>query len=137
MLEELLSGAEIGRRVTTLRERKKALKKELFDGDEKLVGKHEEIRALELSLSSAERNLNRLILRDEARQLLELEGQLEVLDQRKEEHADLIEMSQAPPPASSNKAVIFASSSLCPDCIDFKDRVNDHFGLSLQLFAAL
>lgn len=45
----------------SLRKRKKDLENEHFDGDEKLVGKHTEIRALELELKSVKTALSRLI----------------------------------------------------------------------------
>lgn len=44
-----------------LPEREKDLEYELFDGDEKLVGKHDKLKALELELRSVETTLNRLI----------------------------------------------------------------------------
>lgn len=47
-LEGFSSMAETGRQVTSLREGKKDLENDLFDGDEKLVGKDDEIRALKL-----------------------------------------------------------------------------------------
>ncbi|KAJ5873681.1 uncharacterized protein N7473_013146 [Penicillium subrubescens] len=136
-LEEFLSTTQTGRQVTSLRKRKKDLENELFDGDEKLVGKHDQIRALKLELKSVETTLNRLIATPQARPLLWLESQLEVLNHQKDRHEDLTRMANAPPPASLTEAVILISSPPCQDCIMFKDKVNSFFGLSLQLFAAL
>ncbi|KAJ5748901.1 uncharacterized protein N7511_010597 [Penicillium nucicola] len=136
-LEEFLLTTQTGRQVTSLRNRKKDLEYELFDGDEKLVGKHDQIGALELELKSVEITLNRLIASPQAGPLLRLESQLEILTHQKDRHGDLIRMANAPPPASLTKAVILISSPPCQDCIMFRDKVNSFFGLSLQLFAAL
>ncbi|KAK6815096.1 hypothetical protein RU639_008595 [Aspergillus parasiticus] len=136
-LQELLSGTEIGRKVASLRKRKEDLKHEIFDGDERLVGKHDEIKALNLELKSVETALNLLIADSQARPLLKLESQLKVLNKRLDRHADLNEMASAPPPASLVEAVILISSRPCQDCIVFTDKVNKRFGLSIQLFAAL
>lgn len=127
----------IGRRVTSLRKRKEDIEYELFDGEEKLVGKHDEIKALELELKSVETTLHRLIASSQARPLLQLESRLMILNQRLRRHSDLIEMTNAPPPTSLAEAVILISSSPCQDCIMFKDKVNEFFGLFLQLFAAV
>ncbi|KOC16892.1 putative ankyrin repeat domain [Aspergillus flavus AF70] len=136
-LQEFLSGTEIGRKVASLRKRKENLKHQIFDGDEKLVGKHDEIKALNLELKSVETALNLLIADSQARPLLKLESQLKVLNKRVDRHADLTEMASAPPPASLVEAVILISSRPCQDCIVFTDKVNKRFGLSIQLFAAL
>lgn len=136
-LQRLLSGTEIGHKVTYLRERKKDLENKLFDGDEKLVGKHEEIKTLERDLKSVETVLNQQIGFPQARPILELESRLENLYQQLDRHINLIDMVNTPPPASLTEAVILISSPPCQDCIAFKDKVNKFFGLSIQLFAAL
>lgn len=136
-LQKFLSDTGIGSRVASLRKRKKDLKHELFDGDEKLIGKHDEIKALELELKSVETTLNRQIASPRARPFLRLESQLKILNQRLDRHTNLINMANAPPPASLTEAVILISSPPCQDCIVFKDKVNKFFGLSIQLFAAL
>jgi hypothetical protein len=123
--------------VASLRKKKKDLEYELFDGDEKLVGKYNEIRTLNLKLKSVEAALSRLLASPQARPFLKLESRLEVLHQRLHRHTVLIHMANAPPPASLTQAVILISSPPCPDCITFKNKVNEFFGLSIQLFAAL
>ncbi|KAF3028194.1 hypothetical protein E8E15_009743 [Penicillium rubens] len=135
-IQEISLRTEIGRRVTSLRNRKEDLKEEFLDWDEKLVGKYDEIRALELKLDSAKSALNRLIGSPEARPFLELESQLDVLNQQQRRHNDLIKMANAPLPVSLTEAVILVSSPPCRDCKMFKDKVNKFFGLSIQLFAA-
>ncbi|KAJ6147975.1 hypothetical protein N7497_009957 [Penicillium chrysogenum] len=135
-IQEISLRTEIGRRVTSLRNRKEDLKEEFLDWDEKLVGKYDEIRALELKLDSAKSALNRLIGSPEARPFLELESQLDVLNQRQRRHNDLIKMANAPLPVSLTEAVILVGSPPCRDCKMFKDKVNKFFGLSIQLFAA-
>ena len=144
-LEQCLSRSEIGREVASHRQKKKDLEDELFDGDEKLVGKYDQIDALKLELKSVEATLNRLIAGPRARPILKLESQLMILYQRQNRHADLIDMAkamdeataEAPPPVSLTEAVILISSPPCQDCVAFKDKVNGFFGLSIQLFAAL
>ncbi|KAG2411696.1 hypothetical protein HFD88_009252 [Aspergillus terreus] len=136
-LEQCLSRSEIGREVASHRQKKKDLEDELFDGDEKLVGKYGQIDALKLELKSVEATLNRLIADPRARPILKLESQLMILYQRQNRHADLIDMAKAPPPASLTEAVILISSSPCQDCRAFKDKVNKVFGLSIQLFEAI
>ncbi|OOF90491.1 hypothetical protein ASPCADRAFT_211962 [Aspergillus carbonarius ITEM 5010] len=135
--ERFLSFTDIGRQVKSLKERKDVLDHELFDGDEKLIGKHDKIKTLELELKSVESTLDGLIAITRARPLLKLEARLKILHQRRDKHADLIDMADAPPPASLTEAVILISSPPCQDCIVFKDKVNKRFGLSIQLFAAL
>lgn len=136
-LQEYFSSFETGRQMTSLRKRKEDLEHELFDGDEKLVGKIDKIGALKLELKSVETTLNRLITSPQAGPFLELESRLEVLNQRLHRHTDLIDMANTPPPASLTEAVILISSPPCQNCIMFKDKVNSFFGLSIQLFAAL
>jgi hypothetical protein len=49
----------------------------------------------------------------------------------------LIDMSESPPPISLTKAVILISSGnsiICDDCGLFKDKVNQHFGLSIKWY---
>lgn len=136
-LQKFLSDAGIGSRVAYLEKEKKDLKDELFDGDEKLVGKYDKVKALESELKSVETALNRLIATPQARPFLKLKSQLELLYQRFDRHTNLIKMAKAPPPTSLTEAVILISSAPCQDCIKFKDKVNKFFGLSIQLFAAL
>ncbi|KAL5357169.1 DYW family of nucleic acid deaminases-domain-containing protein [Aspergillus floccosus] len=136
-LEQCLSDSEIGHEVTSLRQKKKDLEYELFDGDEKLVGKYDQIKALKLQLKSVEATLNRLIADSQVQPILKLESQLKILYQRQNGHANLINMTAAPPRASLTEAVILISSPPCQDCVAFKDKVNEVFGLSIQLFAAL
>ncbi|KAE8374701.1 DYW family of nucleic acid deaminases-domain-containing protein [Aspergillus bertholletiae] len=136
-LKEFLSSTEIGCEVTCLRKRKKDLEYEIFDGDEKLVGKHDVIQALKLELKSVELALARTIACPQARSLLDRESQLEMLNQQLERHTNLIDMAMAPPPTSLAEAVILISSPPCEDCKAFTDKVNKFFGLSIQLFAAL
>ncbi|GES66240.1 hypothetical protein ATEIFO6365_0013020800 [Aspergillus terreus] len=136
-LEQCLLRSEIGREVASHRQKKKDLEDELFDGDEKLVGKYDQIDALKLELKSVEATLNRLIADPRAQSIRKLESQLKILHQQKARHADLIDMAKAPPPASLTEAVILISSHPCQDCRAFKDKVNKAFGLSIQLFAAL
>ena len=135
-LQEFLSGTDLGRKVTALRMRKDDLQYELFDGDEKLVGKHDEIKALELEVQSVETALKRLTARPQARSFLNLESRLKILNRQLGRHNKLIAMANARPPASLAGAVILVSSPPCQDCIMFKDKVNMCFGLSIQLFAA-
>ncbi|KAL3473030.1 hypothetical protein BJX99DRAFT_234345 [Aspergillus californicus] len=134
-LQLFLSDTEIGRKLASLRKRKKDLEHELFDGDEKLIGKKDEIKALELKLKSVETSLHHLIATPQTRPLLKLEVRLKILNRRRDRHADLINMANAPPPASLAEAVIWISSPPCEDCIMFTDKVNKLFGLSIQLFA--
>lgn len=135
-LEEAQLSTEIGQRLTSLRKRKSDLEYELFDGDEKLVGKSREIRNLELKLKSVEATVDWLIASPEAKSFLKLESRIEVLKQRRNRHTDLTDMATAPPPSSLTEAVILTSSPLCQDCIMFKNKVNNFFGLSLELNAA-
>ncbi|KAE8367028.1 hypothetical protein BDV27DRAFT_124561 [Aspergillus caelatus] len=121
-LQEFLSGTEIGRKVTSLEKRKKGIKHELLDGDEKLVGKHNEIKALKVERKSVETALNQLIASPQARPLLKLESQLNILNQQLDRHTDLMDMASAPLPASLTEAVILVSSPPCQDCRVFKDK---------------
>lgn len=136
-LDVFLSDTETGRQVTLLRERQKNLDHELLDWDGKLVGKYDETKALKLRLKSFVTALDRLIATPQARPLLKLESRLDTLNRRRRRHADLINMANAPPPASLTEAVILVSSSPCPDCIEFTRKVNESFRLFIQLFAAL
>ncbi|KAE8137470.1 hypothetical protein BDV38DRAFT_292916 [Aspergillus pseudotamarii] len=117
-LHEFLSGTEIGHK-------------------EKLIGKHDEIKALNLELKSVETALNQLVASPQARPLLKLESQLNILNQQLDRHTGLMDMASAPPPVSLTEAVILVSSPPYQDCRVFKDKVNARFGLSIQLFAAL
>lgn len=65
-----------------LRERRKSQTHELFDGDESLVGKCDEIKVLKLELKSVERALNRLIATPQTRPLSMLESHLDILNRR-------------------------------------------------------
>jgi hypothetical protein len=135
-LEQCFLRSEIGREVSSLRQKQKDLEDEVFNGVGKLVGKYDQINALKSELKSVEATLNRLIAGPRARPILKLESQLKILYQRQNRHGDLIDMAEAPPPASLTEAVILISSPPCQDCVAFKDKVNEVFGLSIQLFAA-
>lgn len=78
--KKILSDTGIGSRIASLRKRKKDLKHELFDEDEKLIGKHDGIKALELELKSVETTLNRQIASPQARPFLKLKSQLKILN---------------------------------------------------------
>lgn len=73
----------------------------------------------------------------QGQEILSLECQIEGLSQQQRRHADLIRMAQTPLPASLKEAVILISSEPCPDCLAFTKKVNKHFGLFIQLFAAV
>jgi len=135
-LQELYSSTEAGRQVTSLRKTKKEMEHGLVDGNGK-VERHNAHWALDWQLKSVETPLNRLIASPQARPFLEVESRLEVLNQRLRRHTDLIDMAITPPPASLTEAVILISSPPCRDCIMFKDKVNEFFGLSIQFFAAV
>ncbi|PKY03013.1 hypothetical protein P168DRAFT_311558 [Aspergillus campestris IBT 28561] len=135
-LWDFLSSSDIGANVASLRKEKDDIELELFDGDEKLVGKHDEVKALQLRLKTIETTLNRL-LATQARPLLKLESQLVILNRQLNTHANLVDMTNSPPPASLAEAVILISSPPCQDCREFQDKVNRFFGLSIQLFAAI
>ncbi|PYH28560.1 ankyrin repeat domain-containing protein [Aspergillus neoniger CBS 115656] len=136
--ESFYSSTEIGREVTHLRKRKEDLKYELMYKTEELVRKDDEIQELEANLRAVEAILNRVINSPRARSLQELECKLEILDTRRWRHRDLIRMAEAPPlPATLSKAAILVNKAPCDDCKAFTDKVNKHFGLSIQLFAAV
>ncbi|CAK38704.1 hypothetical protein CBS63078_2089 [Aspergillus niger] len=137
-LERITSCTEIGRVVASLRKEKQELDDELFDGDEKLVGKDDEIKKLESKRRDVKTALNQLIASPRARRLRMLECKLEILGVQRQRHEDLTEMAEAPPPpASLSEAAILVSSVPCDDCKAFTERVNKHFGLCIQLFASV
>ncbi|KAL4899114.1 hypothetical protein BDW74DRAFT_171787 [Aspergillus multicolor] len=135
-LQSSLLGTEVGRNVASLRTRRKDLDTEFFDGDEKLIGKDDEIKALKRKLKSVDTALHKIIATPPAQPLLQLEARLERLRQQQKTHEELIEMAHEPPPASLTAAVILISKDPCPNCVEFKNKVNRFFGLSIQLYAA-
>ncbi|GAA82876.1 ankyrin repeat domain [Aspergillus luchuensis IFO 4308] len=136
--ERFYSSTEIGREVTHLRKTKQDLKYELMYKLEDLVRNDDAIQELEANLRAVEAILNRVIDSPRARSLQELECKLEILDTRRWRHRDLIRMAEAPPlPATLTKAAILVNKAPCDDCKAFTDKVNKHFGLSIQLFAAV
>ncbi|RAK86444.1 ankyrin [Aspergillus costaricaensis CBS 115574] len=136
--ERFYSTSERGREVTRLRKSKRDLKYELMCKTEELVRKDDEYQELEAKLRAVEAILNRMNASPRARLLRELECKLEILDTRRWRRRDLIRMAEAPPlPATLSKAAILVNKAPCDDCKAFTDKVNKHFGLSIQLFAAV
>ncbi|EFR02758.1 ankyrin repeat protein [Nannizzia gypsea CBS 118893] len=127
-----------GRELSSLRARVQDLETKLFDADHVSPKEREErkIKALESALRSAEEQFKRLSGRPHGQQILDLERQLDALSQQQARHEKLACMFEKRPPASLSEAVILASSPICNDCLEFKNKANQFFGMSLQLFAA-
>ncbi|PGH15562.1 hypothetical protein AJ79_02344 [Helicocarpus griseus UAMH5409] len=128
--KELLFGE--GRTLLSLRIEKKRLESADDPGDER---DEDRVRALKLELESTQRKLQATSTGSKAQHIIALKHRLEDLGKQKDRHQALIDMSQAPPPVSLTEAVILVSSPVCDDCVEFKDKVNVHFGVSIQLFA--
>ncbi|KAI1125305.1 hypothetical protein F5Y10DRAFT_284362 [Nemania abortiva] len=58
---------------------------------------------------------------------------IDTLLRKKNIHDDLIAMSKNQPPISLKEAVILSSNTICSDCAMFKEKVNSHFQLNIEM----
>ncbi|GKZ37722.1 hypothetical protein AbraIFM66950_009404 [Aspergillus brasiliensis] len=135
-LKNIYSHTDIGREVTHPR-----TKKDDFNRDfsyKVLFRNYDEALNLISKLGAVEETLNCLLSSPRAQSLQELECRLKMLRRQRDRLNDMTNMVEAPPSlASLSEAAILLSSAPCDDCRAFTDKVNKHFGLSIQLFAAV
>ncbi|KAJ9300094.1 hypothetical protein DTO271G3_2211 [Paecilomyces variotii] len=127
------------RDLALLRRTHKDLQIKLFDADDVMVGYDEsgdKIKALRSQIESTEDKLEQLNTNPGCQRLIALEKELETLKQHKVRYKALIDLANAQPPVSLTEANILVSSPVCADCVDFTNKVNETFGLSIKLFAA-
>jgi hypothetical protein len=93
-------------------------------------------KELEADLRAIEDRLRQLQSQPRMQDILALERHLNQLNRKRFRHEELMEMANAPPPSSLNVAVILIRYKICDNCLAFRDRVNEFFGLSIQLYKA-
>ncbi|OJJ71085.1 hypothetical protein ASPBRDRAFT_55733 [Aspergillus brasiliensis CBS 101740] len=135
-LEKIYSHTEIGREMTHLWRKKNDLNGDFLS--KVLFRNYDEALNLISKLGAVEETLNCLLSSPRAQSLQELECRLKMLRRQRDRLNDITNMVEAPPSlASLSEAAILLSSAPCDDCRAFTDKVNKHFGLSIQLFAAV
>lgn len=94
------------------------------------------IQALNSKFESIQKQILQLSKDPEIQKITALESGLEALNQQKSRHKALMDLTNAQPLISLTEAVILISSPICEDCKEFKTKINQFFGLLVQLFAA-
>lgn len=128
-----------GQELSSLRREHKDLETERFNAEDALFGEKKdevEIQALNSKFESIQKQILQLSKDPEIQKITALESRLEALNQQRARHKALMDLSFAIPPVSLTEAVILISSPICEDCKEFKSKINQFFGLSMQLFAA-
>jgi hypothetical protein len=147
-LEDLIARAtrelaRISRSSTTVTELFKSeellkdLELELFEADDRLLGDNydeEKVQQLKSAIELTKREMAELELYAEVKDIRKLQYKLKQLEQKEALHEQLIDIANRPPPESLKTATILVSTSICPDCERFKDKVNRRFELSIKMY---
>ncbi|KAJ0417401.1 DYW family of nucleic acid deaminases-domain-containing protein [Aspergillus carlsbadensis] len=129
--ESLLSNTAAGRELASMRQDRARLNEELIATEDA-----DNSKELEAELRAVENRLAELKSQAGMLDILALEKHLAQLNRKWARHQELMDMANAPQRPSLKAAVIFISSGICDDCVAFRDRVNEVFGLSIQLYEA-
>jgi hypothetical protein len=119
---------------------KEKLELKLFEEDDRLRGDEydeNKVKQLTADVEAVKKELLKLELHAEVKNLRQLERQRETLKRKRAVHQMLIDMSQSSPPVSLTRSTILISSKICRDCAVFKDKVNRCLGLSIELVECL
>lgn len=124
------------KKVHDLEEKKEALGHELFEADDRWLEDaydarevkrlKDEIHVIETEIASLEFDVDVTAMRAQ-------EKELGKLRKKKETHQNLIELVVHEPSVYMNRAVILSSNEICGDCKKFKEKVNEFFGLQIEM----
>ncbi|OJJ51843.1 hypothetical protein ASPSYDRAFT_96116 [Aspergillus sydowii CBS 593.65] len=123
-----------GRKLSSLRNQLEKIGVDLMDAEDER--NESQIASLKKKQKAAEEDLVQLSNNGRCKQMLRLETQLATLHQQQRRHDVLNQMSKTQPPVRLRNAAILISSPICDDCMTFKNKVNQYFGLSIHLFEA-
>ncbi|KAH6956206.1 hypothetical protein DER45DRAFT_614173 [Fusarium avenaceum] len=120
-----------------LESQKQKLERDLFQADDYLLGEEydqEEVQDLTQKISKISKELSNLESDKDVTAIREKEKERMRLMARYRQHERLEELSrfQFQPHLSLKEAVILSSNSNCGDCESFREKVNNHFRLSIR-----
>ncbi|RAL16962.1 uncharacterized protein BO97DRAFT_430996 [Aspergillus homomorphus CBS 101889] len=114
------------------------IKTDLFHPEDTYLGHKKDEARISRSkseLASVNNKLEKLESNHEVGQIISLENRLGGLNQNRAKHQALIDLSNARPPHSLKIAAVLVSFPICRDCEEFAIKVNQYFGLSMQVAA--
>lgn len=138
-ISEMASRFPSIRQMYRLQEDRKKLVFELFDKDDKLLGDEydeELVKGLKSKVASLDEEIAVLKHRPETRQMRARERQIRLIERQKTLQERLNRMSAKEPVRTLRRATILISApthEVCEDCLLFKNKVNNFFGLQIEL----
>lgn len=124
------------KKVHNLEEKKEALGHELFEADDRLLEDAydaREVKRLKNEIHVIEREIASLEFDVDVTAMRAQEKELGKLWKKKETHQNLMELVVHEPSVYLNRAVILSSNEICGDCEKFKEKVNEFFGLQIEM----
>jgi hypothetical protein len=135
-LAEMRYSCVVCKKVQDLEEKKKALGRELFEADDRLLKDAfdaREVKRLKDGIHVIEREISSLEFDVDVAAMRAQEKELGKLWKRKAMHQNLMELVAHEPSTCLNRAVIMSSNEICEDCEKFKERVNKVLGLEIEM----
>ncbi|RHZ44343.1 uncharacterized protein CDV56_102237 [Aspergillus thermomutatus] len=141
-IEAKIDSCATVRRFFETQQRKENLEQELFVAHEPMPGDDGDIEDVELvqrlkqDISHAKEELRHLEAHPEVGGVRLLQRKLRSAEKMERVHNRLLPLSERAPPIALKSAVILISApseEICKDCQMFRDRLNETFGLSIEL----
>lgn len=135
-LEEMTTSKRSCKKMYDLECERKALDHELFNADDRLLEDAydaQEVQRLKNKIHAIEREISNLETDVDVATMRAQERKLDNLWRRYKMHEELRALSASEPSINLKRAVILCSSEICRDCEKFKERVNEFFGLGIEM----
>ncbi|KAL2817967.1 hypothetical protein BDW59DRAFT_175290 [Aspergillus cavernicola] len=119
--EGLFLLSDAGRKLSSVRRQHQDIDTAVMDADDEWPGHVRDgikVESLKQQREPLQAELLKMNQDPSVQQIIALESRLQDLNQQKDRHEDLVEMSNAQPPVSLTDAVILISSPICQDCVD-------------------
>ncbi|KAF2245693.1 hypothetical protein BU26DRAFT_607888 [Trematosphaeria pertusa] len=123
-------------KVCDLEERKVELDSQLFNADDRLLGDsydEQYVKRLKHEIYAIDEELLSLESDDTVVAMRAQEEKRRMMLKSEKIHQDLMELSRKELPISLKRAVILSSNEICDDCDKFKESVNHHFQLDIEM----
>ncbi|RYO53879.1 hypothetical protein AA0116_g10960 [Alternaria tenuissima] len=135
-LEEMTTSKRSCKKMYDLECERKALDHELFNADDRLLEDAydaQEVQRLKNKIHAIEREISNLETDVDVATMRAQERKLDNFWRRYKMHEELRALSAREPSINLKRAVILCSSEICSDCEKFKERVNEFFGLGIEM----
>ncbi|KAH8635751.1 ankyrin repeat protein [Alternaria alternata] len=135
-LEEMTTSNRSCKKMYDLECERKALDHELFNADDRLLEDAydaQEVQRLKNKIHAIEREISNLETDVDVATMRAQERRLDNFWRRYKMHEELRALSASEPSINLKRAVILYSSEICRDCEKFKERVNEFFGLGIEM----